>query len=298
MRCIRRHVRAISPVLAVLMMIAVAIAGSLVVYAWIMGYIGVSTEKSGEAIQIQSVFNDGDDLLVYVQNVGEGVVQLEEDGCLYVDGVLVDCVITNVTVSDRLATLNEGETATLRYSGGATLPGVRVRIKVTTSRGNSAEKYAYPAGSTRAIAVLDHFAFAYIASPQVSGVQFSITVRAMDQYDEPFTDYSGVNTLTCSGGEVSPATTGSFTNGIWTGEVTVTGLATDATLTTVAQSDHSLTGTSNAFAVLFDEPIVTRWNQTYGGSEDDFAWSVIETSGGGYAIAGESDDLFWLVKTD
>jgi flagellin-like protein len=50
---IRRSVNAISPVLAVLMMIAVAIVGSLVVYAWIMGYIDLSTAQSGEAIAIQ-----------------------------------------------------------------------------------------------------------------------------------------------------------------------------------------------------------------------------------------------------
>jgi hypothetical protein len=49
------------------------------------------------------------------------------------------------------------------------------------------------------------------------------------------------------------------------------------------------------------------WNQTYGGTKDDVAHSVIETSDGGYALAGSTNgtndisDLgrdFWLVKTD
>ncbi len=46
------------------------------------------------------------------------------------------------------------------------------------------------------------------------------------------------------------------------------------------------------------------WNKTYGGSGDDEAYSMIQTSDGGYALAGYTDsfgagnDDFWLVKTD
>jgi hypothetical protein len=46
------------------------------------------------------------------------------------------------------------------------------------------------------------------------------------------------------------------------------------------------------------------WNQTYGGYYSEFVWSVVATSDGGYAIAGETrsygagSDDFWLVKTD
>jgi hypothetical protein len=46
------------------------------------------------------------------------------------------------------------------------------------------------------------------------------------------------------------------------------------------------------------------WNQTYGGVESDVANSLVETSDGGYALAGwtasfgAGDNDFWLVKTD
>jgi hypothetical protein len=46
-----------------------------------------------------------------------------------------------------------------------------------------------------------------------------------------------------------------------------------------------------------------QWNKTYGGTGLDWAWSMIRTSDGGYALAGRTNsfgarDDFWLVKTD
>jgi hypothetical protein len=40
------------------------------------------------------------------------------------------------------------------------------------------------------------------------------------------------------------------------------------------------------------------WNQTYGGTGEDDAHRVVQTSDGGYALAGSSNGDFWLVKTD
>jgi FlaG/FlaF family flagellin (archaellin) len=246
--------RAISPVLAVLMMIAVAIAGSLVVYAWVMGYIGLSTERSGEAIMIQSIANKDKDLLVFVQNVGEGVVQLDQETCLYVNDILVSCIISGVTVSDNIATQNKGETATLTHVNGAALPGEKVTVKVTTLFGTFIEKFAYPGGSARPTPVLDHFEFYHIASPQTSDVDFTVTVRAIDQYGKQFTDYDGFNGLSFSGGEITPSmTTNGFVDGFWSDVVSVSGSADEATITTVAQSSPLCSGTSNAFEVV--EPL-------------------------------------------
>lgn len=238
------------------MMIAVAIAGSLVVYAWIMGYIGFSTERAGEAITIPSIANDptDSDLLVYVQNIGEKSVQLEESECLYIDGVLVECTITGVTVSDRLATLDKGETAMLRYSGGAVLLGVKVKVKVTTLLGTFAEKSAYPAGSTRALPVLDHFEFNTITSPQTSGVPFDVTIRAVDQYGNLFTGYSGTIVMRFLDGDELLRQVHyvgeMFISGVWDVNLSFIGSATDATISVAAQSDLSKNGTSNTFYVI------------------------------------------------
>ncbi len=68
---IRRNIKAISPVISVLLMIAVAVVASLVVYAWVIGFIGGKTTQVGKAIQIQSVARHRYHLSVYAQNVGD-----------------------------------------------------------------------------------------------------------------------------------------------------------------------------------------------------------------------------------
>jgi flagellin-like protein len=255
MRHIKRNLRAISPVLAVLMMIAVAIAGSLVTYAWVMGYIGFTTEKSGKALMIQSVVNDGTDtdLMVYVQNVGEGTVELEETSCLYVNGALEPCTITGVTKTGTTAKLGEGDTATLTFAGGAAAAGEKKTVKVVSALGTFSEMSTYPAegsgGGGPVAPVLDHFTFDPISSPQTSGAAFGITITARDQYGAAFTSYTGTNTLSYSAGTISPTTTTAFTAGVWTGSVTVTGSGTGVTIGTSAQATPSITGTSNAFNV-------------------------------------------------
>ncbi len=60
------------------------------------------------------------------------------------------------------------------------------------------------------------------------------------------------------------------------------------------------------FAAASDAP-TTQWSQTYGGTGYDGAKCVIQTSDGGYAIAGTTNSFgdinsydydFWWVKTD
>ena len=132
MRKIRRNVKAISPVLSTLMMIAVAVAASLVAYAWVMGYMNFTTAKVGKAIQIQSVSSSG---LVYVQNVGDSQVVLSD---LYVNGVknatfASPNLIAGDTTSAQIMTAYGGSTPA---SFG---PGDKVTVKVTTTDGTFIE---------------------------------------------------------------------------------------------------------------------------------------------------------------
>jgi len=85
MKNLRRDKKGVSDVIAVLLMIAIAVAASLIAYAWVMGYLGGVTGKAGNAITVQSYADSGANLNIWVQNVGQNTVTIDS---LYVNGVL------------------------------------------------------------------------------------------------------------------------------------------------------------------------------------------------------------------
>ena len=124
--------RAISPVLSVLMMIAIAVAASLVAYAWIMGYIGGTTQKVGKAVQVQGLATDNGNLVVYVQNVGQGTVEFKPEGSIYVNDAL-----KNILSIDNNP-LEQGKTATIMADYPVTA-GEPLKVKVVTADGTFME---------------------------------------------------------------------------------------------------------------------------------------------------------------
>ena len=92
---------------------------------------------------------------------------------------------------------------------------------------------------------LDHFVFASI-STQKAGTSFSITIMAKDASNNTLTNFVGTNTLNVSTGTISPINTGAFSNGIWTGSVTVTGANSGVT---IFSTGSGMSGTSNSFVV-------------------------------------------------
>ncbi len=125
----KRSIRAISPVIATLLMIAIAVVASLVVYAWVTGYMGNTTSKAGKAIQIQSFASSGGNLIIYVQNVGQGDVELDKDQSVYVNNDLV-----SFSSATQRIPIPVGQTVELQTDEPYTA-GTKVNIKVTTTDG-------------------------------------------------------------------------------------------------------------------------------------------------------------------
>ena len=61
---------------------------------------------------------------------------------------------------------------------------------------------------------------------------------------------------------------------------------------------------TDGWLVRVDQAGNELWNKTYGGTGDDIFWKLVQTSDGGYAMAGYTDSYgagdydYWLVKTD
>ena len=129
---LRRSVKAISPVISVLLMIAIAVASSLVAYAWVSGYMDFTTTKVGKSIQIQSVSPNA----VYVQNIGDSDIEITD---LYVDGTLELWTSISVEGTSGQTMVAPGETAAISLSTTLPRSGNQVTIKIVTSDGISAE---------------------------------------------------------------------------------------------------------------------------------------------------------------
>ncbi len=63
-------------------------------------------------------------------------------------------------------------------------------------------------------------------------------------------------------------------------------------------------GSADAWLIKTDSAGGMQWNKTYGGTGYDYAYSVVQTGDGGYALAGGTASLgagsldFWLIETD
>jgi len=140
MKSLRRNKKGVSDVIAVLLMIAIAVAASLIAYAWVMGYLGGVTGKVGNVIQIQSMYTDGTNLYVYVQNVGTAPVTLSS---VYVNGALA-AGATFTYPAPGTAPLAINQTATVTITplppGFSTTTAVDVKVVCTDGTFISADQ--------------------------------------------------------------------------------------------------------------------------------------------------------------
>jgi hypothetical protein len=79
---------------------------------------------------------------------------------------------------------------------------------------------------------------------------------------------------------------------------------TDGTYVITGRTTTYGSGKSDFWLLKMNPSGIVDWNQTYGGIDTDFAYSVVQTTDGGYALLGLTEsfgtgsDDFWLVKTD
>jgi len=126
-----------------------------------------------------------------------------------------------------------------------TIPSSNTSVTITAT-------YSGKTGTSNAFDVspvppaLHHFAFNTIPN-QTAGVPFNITITAIDQYENTYTDFNSSVTLSVNKGSISPTTTSSFVNGVLSSfQVTIPSSNTSVTITATYSGK---TGTSNAFDV-------------------------------------------------
>jgi hypothetical protein len=145
---IKRSVRAVSPVISTLLMISIVVIASLVAYVFVVGFVGGKTEYAGNGIQVQSLASRSN-LVVYVQNTGQGIVHLREHGSIYVNDFSMnilrvdDKTIQEVMDQKGLIPIKVGQTiaVTVNY---LPQPEEQLRIKIVTVEGTSMQSSGKP----------------------------------------------------------------------------------------------------------------------------------------------------------
>ncbi|MEW6617977.1 MAG: FG-GAP-like repeat-containing protein [bacterium] len=106
------------------------------------------------------------------------------------------------------------------------------------------------AGTSNAFGItpgnLDHFWFEAILSPQIAGVEFFITIKAMDKDNNIIFDFSDKVGLNDASQTIFPTSTTAFISGIWQGNVKMTKAGTTSILADYAGKY----GNSNVFKVI------------------------------------------------
>jgi len=175
---------------------------------------------------------------------------------------------------------NFGGTASLSDLTGTISPGITGNFtsgswtsNVTITKSQTANRILVTGGNKTGTSnsfnvnpyILDHFRFQTIASPQVAGQSFSITITAEDIYNNRVTNFTNAVTLDDDTDTIFPKSTGNFSSGQWTGNVQITKSQNDVKITAIRQT---VTGNSNTFNV---EP----------GSLDHFTLATIGTQAAG-----------------
>ena len=123
MKRMLRSKEGISPILATLLLIVIAVAAVIVTYAWVMTFTATQTTTAGKMIKFDSaVINATSDIVtVYVRNSGTEVVSIDK---IYIDGSDYTSSATGLPTSINVegtatVTLN-GTAAGLNFTSGST----------------------------------------------------------------------------------------------------------------------------------------------------------------------------------
>lgn len=155
----------------------------------------------------------------------------------------------NWTVTSNIGTFSDTTGNTIGINASQRVATGLVQVTATSLQGGS----QYSANGTITAAVtsseVSAFRFAQISSPQIAGSKFTVTIMALDQYDNVVGSFGNMATLSNSTESISPTMTDPFTAGIWTGLITIN-KTTDGAKDWINVVSGSISSNSNDFEVV------------------------------------------------
>ncbi len=134
-RKIRKNTKALSPVVASIILIAVTVAVSVVVAAW-MGGMTIGLMGNAEQVSITNYSFDAADATIVcldVRNTGTATITIDSAS---IDGAAVDIANINATITNT--DVAKGKTVTFTLTNDVDFsPGAQYSIKLVTAKGTT-----------------------------------------------------------------------------------------------------------------------------------------------------------------
>ncbi len=136
----RKLRKAVSPVVATLLLILIAISASIIIYAWVTGLSSAgksTTLQTNERISVEAAkINTGaSEIEVYIRNIGEAVINLS-DIRIYVYNMTDGTLIGQATLGTTTQALAPGEVGSVTATYTFNLrSGEYYRVEVTLPSG-------------------------------------------------------------------------------------------------------------------------------------------------------------------
>ena len=122
--------RGISPIISILLLIVIAVSAAVIVYGFLMGFIGVETTSSGGSratLIVESIGVENGKLIVYVRNTGGSPATVDK---VYIESVEGD-VIQSLSVAGGGVKVNPKSLAVIEVTLKSDLEAGTYRVKVS-----------------------------------------------------------------------------------------------------------------------------------------------------------------------
>jgi flagellin-like protein len=134
MKNILKSKKGISPILATLLLIVIAVAAVIVTYAWVMTFTESTTSQAGAVLKVDNVrfYNSGNNIEIIVRNSGTGDAQVDT---VYAGTTASNLATqTDVTYSPTSQIVTAGSTLNVTITYDWT-DGTTYHFKITTNEG-------------------------------------------------------------------------------------------------------------------------------------------------------------------
>jgi len=126
----------ISPIIATLLLIVIAVASATLAYIWIISYQGTLSQQASapqlqEKIKIEALEYSSDTLTVYVRNIGDVDVTIASAYIIAPDG-------TSIAMNETTTPASPGTLVSVEISGVTLSSGTTYTVKVVTRYGTEA----------------------------------------------------------------------------------------------------------------------------------------------------------------